>query len=200
LLSCSPRVAVRPGGEFIVGLPGLTAEWGALWLTLPWLWVFVYAPRIHSVLSGWLVQSGLGRFLSSSFLRVSAQCSASWPDGSTCWGLETTVAHHYYYFQDPADGRQGATCEALGSGCSENRTLSSYHVSLTGLVPQGRAHAPPRASPSQYLPTFTPIETAERDVGPARLRTSRTYAERIISAGWGDSCQPMCGIYCEMRP
>ena len=62
LLSCSPRVAVRPGGEFIVGLPGLTAEWGALWLTPPWLWVFVYAPRIHSVLSGWLVQSGLGRF------------------------------------------------------------------------------------------------------------------------------------------
>ena len=62
LLTCSPRVAVRPGGEFIVGLPGLTAEWGALWLTPPWLWVFVYAPRIHSVLSGWLVQSGLGRF------------------------------------------------------------------------------------------------------------------------------------------
>ncbi len=54
LLSCSPRVAVRPGGEFIVGLPGLTAEWGALWLTPPWLWVFVYAPRIHSVLSGGL--------------------------------------------------------------------------------------------------------------------------------------------------
>ncbi len=23
LLSCSPRVAVRPGGEFIAGLPGL---------------------------------------------------------------------------------------------------------------------------------------------------------------------------------
>jgi hypothetical protein len=45
-----------------VGLPGFTAEWGALWLTPPWLWVFVYAPRIHSVLSGWLVQSGLGRF------------------------------------------------------------------------------------------------------------------------------------------
>ena len=50
-------------GEFIVGLPGLTAEWGALWLTPPWLWVFVYAPRIHFGLSGWLVQSGLGRFL-----------------------------------------------------------------------------------------------------------------------------------------
>ena len=33
MLSCSPRVAVRPGGEFIVGVPGLTAEWGALWLT-----------------------------------------------------------------------------------------------------------------------------------------------------------------------
>ncbi len=62
LLSCSPRVAVRPGGEFIVGLPGLTAEWGALGPTPPWLWVFVYAPRIRSVLSGWLVQSGLGRF------------------------------------------------------------------------------------------------------------------------------------------
>ncbi len=34
-----------------------------LWLNPPWLWVFVYGPRIHSVLSGWLVQSGLGRFL-----------------------------------------------------------------------------------------------------------------------------------------
>jgi hypothetical protein len=63
LLSCSPRVAVRPGGEIIVGLLGLTAEWGALWLTPPWLWVFVHAPRIHSDLPGWLVQSGLGRFL-----------------------------------------------------------------------------------------------------------------------------------------
>ncbi len=63
LLSCSPRVAVRPGGESIVGVPGLTAEWGALWLTPPWLWVFAYALRVHSVLSGWLMQPGLGRSL-----------------------------------------------------------------------------------------------------------------------------------------
>ncbi len=31
--------------------------------TFPLLWVVVYAPRIHSVLSGWLVQSGLDRLL-----------------------------------------------------------------------------------------------------------------------------------------
>ncbi len=35
----------------------------ATWRAPPWLWGVVYAPRIHSVLSGWLVQSGLGRFL-----------------------------------------------------------------------------------------------------------------------------------------
>ncbi len=50
----------------------------------------------------WLVQSGLGRFpmvawavwsgqVSPSPLRVSSQCSASWPDGSTRLGLEPTV-------------------------------------------------------------------------------------------------------------
>ncbi len=66
----TPGVAAREllsglGGGFIVGLPGLTAERGALWLTPPWIWVFVYGMprRIHSVLSGWLVQAGLGRFL-----------------------------------------------------------------------------------------------------------------------------------------
>jgi hypothetical protein len=42
-----------------VGTPGLTA----LWLTPLWLWAFMYGPRIHWVLSGWCVQSGLGRFL-----------------------------------------------------------------------------------------------------------------------------------------
>ncbi len=91
LLSCSPRVAVRLGDEFIVGLPGLTAEWGALWLNPPWLWVFVYAPRIHSVLSGWLAQSGLGRFpvASEGFNAVLGQL-AQWfyPFGSGA---------HYYY-------------------------------------------------------------------------------------------------------
>jgi hypothetical protein len=45
---------------------GLTAEWGALWLTPPWLWAFVRVCPPDSLgpvlLSEWLVQSGLGRF------------------------------------------------------------------------------------------------------------------------------------------
>ncbi len=54
--------------------------------------------------SGWLVRSGLGRFLVVP--EVSAQCSASWPDGSTHCGLELTVRtstnnnnYYYYYYK-----------------------------------------------------------------------------------------------------
>ena len=105
--SCSPRVAVRSAGEFIVGLPGLTAEWGALWQTPPWLWVFVYAPRIHFGLSGWLVQSGLGRFLlvpegfSAVLGRLARWLYQVW-SGAHC-------NKYYYYIQTSLDAAAGIT-------------------------------------------------------------------------------------------
>jgi hypothetical protein len=83
LLSCSLQAAVRPGGESFVGLLGLTADWGAFWLTPPWLWVFVYR------MPPGFTRSCLGGLCSlvwadsSSSPRVSVQCSASWPVGST---------------------------------------------------------------------------------------------------------------------
>ncbi len=62
---------VRPGVECLWGYRDPPPNgWGALWLPPPWLWVFVYAPSIHSVLSGWLVQSGLRWAGSFSSLRV----------------------------------------------------------------------------------------------------------------------------------
>jgi hypothetical protein len=114
LLSCSPRVAVRPGGEFIVGLPGLTAEWGALWVTPPWLWVFVYSPRIHLGGLCSLVWAG-----SLSPLRVStarwfypfgsgAHCNNYYycvaplpplPTPLSCWFHLTIPFHRSGYFQ-----------------------------------------------------------------------------------------------------
>ncbi len=97
LLSCSPRVAVRPGGKFIVGLPGLTAEWGALWLARGYGSTRGYGSLC---MPPGFTQSCLGGFCSlvwagsPSPLRVSPQCSASWPDGSTRLGLEP---NNYYY-------------------------------------------------------------------------------------------------------
>ncbi len=93
LISCSPRVAVRPGGEFIVGLPGLTAEWGVLWLTPPWLWVFVYGPRIHSSPSR--ARSGAGALGDSTADAASAVAAGSpTPRGSSSSSSAAKARQH----------------------------------------------------------------------------------------------------------
>jgi hypothetical protein len=105
LLSCSPRVAVRPGVECIVGLPGLTAEWGALWLTPPWLWVFV-------------VQSGLGRFpvAPEGFNEVLGQL-ARWfyPFGSGAH-----CKNYYHYSPGDAAGDRDTAAPAAGNEMGEH--------------------------------------------------------------------------------
>jgi hypothetical protein len=64
----------------------------------PWLRVSVYAPRIHFDLSGWLVQSGLGRFLlvPEDFGAVLGQLGRwLYPMGP---GAHCNKYYYYYYY------------------------------------------------------------------------------------------------------